>query len=89
MKLIFFSSDPAEVERLGAVLTGVGIPCEIHKEILLEEAVLELAEAELWIQNDSDSHRAFMLCVAEEVGLAKKAARPPTFEEVVEARLVA
>ena len=33
MKLIFFSSDPAEVERLGGVLTGEGIPCEIRTEI--------------------------------------------------------
>jgi hypothetical protein len=39
------------------------------------------AEEELWIQNDHDSHRALMLCVAHGLGFAKRVLPPDWFVE--------
>ena len=72
MKLIFFSSDKSELQRLAKDLEGAGIPCEVRKEVLAEGVRVELPEGELWVRNDYDSHRAFLLCVERNIGLAKR-----------------
>ena len=47
MKIVYFSSDRLEVERISQELVLAGIPCEVR-----EGAVVK--EAELWIKKDSD-----------------------------------
>ncbi len=72
MKMVFFSPDKAEVQRLGKELEGAGIPCEVRKEVAVEGAQVHLREAELWVQNDGDAHRAFLLCVERNSGFARR-----------------
>ena len=80
MKMLFFSSDVSEVERVGDEFVRAGIPCEIRKGPALNGKVHRPPQAELWIRNDRDCHRAFMLCVHLGVGFAKRAARRPLFD---------
>jgi hypothetical protein len=79
MKLLYFSSDPVEVERLSQELRAAGIPCEVHTKPLPEGVMPNLASAELWIQNERDSHRATMLCVELGAGFAKRTRTRPSF----------
>ena len=65
MRIVFFSSDRLEVERISQEFGNAGIACEVR-----EGAVVK--EAELWIKKDADLHRAFMLCVQLSVGFAKR-----------------
>ncbi len=81
MLMFFFSSEHAEVERVRRELVEAGIPCEIHETAPTEapppeESLPNPSEEELWLQNDADSHRALMLCVALGVGFAKREAPP-------------
>ena len=70
MKMLFFSSDSAEVRQVSNEFTQAGIPCEIRNEGRVRGT---FREAELWIHNDSDCHRAFMLCVQLNIGFARRA----------------
>ena len=81
MKLVFFSSDRIEVESLHKELAAAGIPCEIHDGVTLAEALALQPEAELWIQNNTDSHRAFMVCAEHAVGFSKRAGNPVAWDE--------
>ena len=72
MKLLFFSSDGSEVEEVGKEFTDAGIPCEVRNGSLLKEVSEDPSYAELWIQNDNDCHRAYMLCVQLGVGFASR-----------------
>ena len=65
MRIVYFSRDRLEVERMKQEFVAAAIPCEVR-----EGAVIK--EAELWIKKDSDLHRAFMLCVQLSVGFAKR-----------------
>jgi hypothetical protein len=69
MKMLFFSSDRAEVRQVSKEFTQAGIPCEIRNEVLVRG---NFREAELWIRNDGDCHRAFMLCVQLGIGFARR-----------------
>ena len=69
MKMLFFSSDNAEVQEVSHQFTQAGIPCEIRQGLARNGHAVE---AELWIQNDQDCHRAFMLCVEQGIGFAKR-----------------
>ena len=79
MKMLFYSSDGPEVELVGKEFKDAGIACEVRKGPALKGATPHPPQAELWIQNDKDCHRAFMLCVQLGVGFAKRAARRPLF----------
>jgi hypothetical protein len=72
MKLVYFSADRLEVETLSRALSEAGIPCEVRAGLEGEGLPPYLPEAELWIQNDGDVNRAFMVCVARESGFAKR-----------------
>ena len=72
MKLLFFSPDGSEVAEVGKEFTHAGIPCEVRNNSVSSEVLQESACAELWIQNDEDCHRAFMLCVQLGVGFARR-----------------
>jgi hypothetical protein len=79
MKMLFFSSQRAEVEQVRKEFIEAGIPCEVHvspdgQEGEAEEPKAEASsDTELWIQNDGDSHKALMLCVERGVGFGKRA----------------
>jgi hypothetical protein len=72
MKMVFFSADRLEVQRLRKELADAGIACEVRKEIVVEGEAMTLAEEELWIHNDADSHRAFLACVERNAGFARR-----------------
>jgi hypothetical protein len=65
MRIVFFSSDRLEVERIGQEFGQAGIPCEVREGHVVKEA-------ELWIKKDADLHRAFLLCVQLNIGFAKR-----------------
>ncbi len=71
MKMLFFSSDSAEVQNVSQQFIQAGIPCEIHHHKASTSEGRKL-EAELWIQNDRDCHRALMLCVQLGIGFARR-----------------
>ena len=73
MKMVFFSRDRVEVERVNVVLAGAGIACEIRQGAAVRG---EPAEVELWIKQDRELHRAFTLCFEHGIGFAKR--RPPS-----------
>jgi hypothetical protein len=74
MKILFFSADAAEVEAAREDLADVGIACEVHTSPVLEGVQENPDSQELWIQDDTDSHRALMRCVWLGVGFSR---RPP------------
>jgi hypothetical protein len=75
MKMLFFSVDATEVQEVGESFQTAGIHCEIRRTSSLGHAGRHPPETELWICDERDCHRAFMLCVRQCVGFAK---RPPT-----------
>jgi hypothetical protein len=77
MKMLFFSSDNAEVKGVSEEFAHAGIPCEIRASRATRGRV---AESELWIRNDRDCHRAFLLCVQLGIGFAKRAVQPVEIE---------
>jgi hypothetical protein len=77
MKMLFFSADNSEVEQVSHEFAQAGIECEIRNG---KAGSGQPREAELWIHNDRDCHRAFMLCVQLGIGFARR----PVVEEVAE-----
>jgi len=77
MKLLYFSSDVAEIQRLSDELLEAGIPCEVRTGPVPKGEPLGSAHAELWIQNERDAHRATMLCVELGAGFAKRTRKRP------------
>ena len=71
MKMIFFSRDRLEVQRVSQELVAASIPCEV-REALAKDTLPNLPAPQLWIQEDGDLHRAFMLCVEHKIGFAKR-----------------
>ena len=80
MKMLFFSSDNSEVELVEKEFTQAGIACEVRNGALSRK-VKAPKDAELWIQNDRDSHRALMLCVHLGIGFSKRPHAPPSNED--------
>ena len=80
MKLLFFSSDSAEVRQLGAELTEAGIACEVRNGVAVVGPAGTPVHAEVWIQNDQDLHQAFLLCVRLGVGFARRPHRAAVSE---------
>ena len=84
MKMLFYSSDGSEVELISKEFAQAGIPCEVRNSPPANGSPLPSsqrgsAQRELWIQDDNDCHRAFMLCVRLGIGFAKRAAKKPVF----------
>jgi len=77
MKMLFFSSERAEVDLVRAELINAGIPCEVRENGTGDGFAPNSLDVELWIQNDGDGHRAALVCVERGMGFAK---RPPTVE---------
>jgi len=74
MKMLFFSSDRAEVELVRKELVQEGIPCEVRCAEVAGNNSLHPADAELWVLKDQDAYTAFLLCVRLGIGFAKREA---------------
>jgi hypothetical protein len=77
MKMMFFSADNAEVAQVGAELTQAGIPCEVRNGAGYHG---KSTDVELWIRNDRDSHKAFMVCVQRGIGFARRPVETVDFD---------
>jgi hypothetical protein len=75
MRMLFFSADKSEVELVSQEFNHAGIPSEVRTG----SGKRASPEAELWIKNEQDCHRAFTLCVRLGIGFAKRA---PHHDEV-------
>ena len=82
MKIVFFSANRLEVERLSQQLSAAGIPCRVRDGIRVEELSPQVPEAELWVQHDGDVSRAFLVCVEHDAGFAKRETVPLDFEDL-------
>jgi hypothetical protein len=71
MKMLFLLSDSSKVEQASRALTSAGIRCEVRKTPPAKASFDRPPEAELWIQEDSDCHKALMLCLKLGVGFAR------------------
>ena len=80
MKMLFFSSDRAEVDLVRKELVQEGIPCEVRCAEVAPTADCRSglsghpADAELWVLKDQDAYTAFLLCVRLGIGFAKREA---------------
>jgi len=72
MKMVFFSRDRLEVQRVSQELVDASIPCEGREGLVARDDLPNLPAPQLWIQEDADLHRAFMLCVEHKIGFAKR-----------------
>ena len=72
MKMLFFSSERAELNVLRDDFVEAGIPCEIRESAPRIGPEPKTQELELWILNDGDAYRALMLCVELGLGFAKR-----------------
>jgi len=79
MKMVFFSTDPSEIELLQIALVQAGIRCEIRHSPEAGPALPHPACAELWIQKDADLHRTLLLCVQLGIGFARRPPKAPGF----------
>lgn len=77
MKMLFFSSDGMEVEQVSREFTRAGIPCEVRHARRKHGST---PDVELWIRNDGDCHQAFLLCVRQGIGFAKRPAETVELE---------
>jgi hypothetical protein len=72
MKMLFFSADQLEVEEVRQSFKEAGIQCLVRSGPSRRHGPYAVPEAELWIKDDSDCHRALLLCVQLGVGFAKR-----------------
>ncbi len=77
MKMLFFSANGKEVEEVSREFVLAGIPCEVRA---VEQREGRSSEGEVWIRNDGDCHRAFMLCVQRGIGFARRPVPEPDLE---------
>ena len=61
MRLLFSSSDITEIGRVGREFVQAGIPCGGRYEPAPEGKSANVANAELWVQSESDFYRAVVL----------------------------
>lgn len=80
MKMLFFSSDLSEVTQASKEFLDAGIQCEIRNRPLPNGVPPSAFQSELWIQNDKDCHRAFLLCVELGIGFARRTRKPSLIE---------
>jgi hypothetical protein len=73
MKMLFFSSELAEIEAVQKNLMEAGIICLVRDH---PELVPTISETEVWLQNDEDTYRAVLLCVELGVGFARRPKLP-------------
>jgi hypothetical protein len=79
MKMLFFSADETETLRVRECFAEAGINCEIRHSPR-PRRVAHSADAELWIKDDRDCHKAFLLCVQRGIGFARRRHQPDIFD---------
>ncbi len=84
MKMLFFSADEMEVTQVSREFCQAGIRCEVRNSPVVPALPQCPHHAELWIKDDRDCHRAFMLCVQLGVGFAKRPTRVIDIDDVDE-----
>ncbi len=80
MKMLFFSADENEVQHVCKEFSQAGIRCEVRTGPNAAGMPPNPSPAELWIQDDRDCHRAFMLCVQLGVGFARRPFKAHTMD---------
>ena len=81
MTIVFFSKDRLEVQRVSQELVAASILCEVHEGLVASDDLPILPAAQLWIREDGDLHRAFMLCVEHRIGFAKRETKSPNVND--------
>jgi len=81
MKIIFFSRDRLEVQRVRQELVAASILCEIREGLVTSDGLPNPPAPQLWIQEDGDLHRAFMLCVEHKIGFAQREIKSPEIND--------
>jgi hypothetical protein len=61
MKLLFSSSDPAQVTRMSTKLVAAGIPCEVRSTPPDLDFHLAACYPELWVQKPEDFRMAMIV----------------------------
>jgi hypothetical protein len=79
MKMIFYSRDRSDVRRVSQELIAASIPCEVREE--LTDDLPKLSAPQVWIHEDGDLHRAFMVCVERSIGFAKRGTDSPEIND--------
>ena len=72
MKMLFYTTDLEEVRLASTHFAQAQIPCEIRYSPALKALPEVPPCAELWIRNDKDCHRAFMVCVQLGIGFSRR-----------------
>ena len=81
MKIVFFSRDRLEVQRVSQELVAASIQCEVREGLVTSDDLPNPPTPQLWIQEDGDLHRAFMLCVERKIGFAKREIKSPEIND--------
>ena len=77
MTIVFFSKDRLEVQRVSQELVAASISCEVREGLVTSDDLPNLPTPQLWIQEDGDLHRAFMVCVEHKIGFARRETKSP------------
>ena len=72
MRMLFYTSDVEEVKLASDQFARAEIPCEVRQSPVLKALPRIEPCAELWIRNDKDCNRAFMLCVQLGIGFSRR-----------------
>ena len=81
MTILFFSKDRLEVQRVSQQLDAASILCEVQEGLVASDNLPNLPATQLWIREDGDLHRAFMLCVEHKIGFAKREMKSPEIND--------
>jgi len=73
--MLFLASEKEKVQRVSRVFSGAGIGCEVRKQRFILGPPRPCPLSELWIQNDTDCHRALKLCVELGMGFSRGESR--------------
>jgi hypothetical protein len=72
MKMLFYTNDIEEAKAACEEFARAEIPCEVRRSPALRVLPDAPPCSELWIHNDKDCHRAFMLCVQLGIGFSRR-----------------
>ena len=72
MKMLFYTTDAEEAKAACEQFARAEIPCEVRRSPALQVLPDLPPCTELWIHDDKDCHRAFMLCVQLGIGFSRR-----------------
>jgi hypothetical protein len=71
MKMLFLASEKEKVQQVSHAFSGAGIGCEVRKQRFVLGLPRPSSLCELWIENDTDCHRALRFCVETGIGFSR------------------